>query len=150
MKKQTVFAGAIAIALGFGGSAFAGEQVAYTIVEDGIPTALSVEAGNVERGRDAMINRKQGNCLACHAISVLSDQPFHGEVGPTLDGVAGRWDEPQLRLILVNSKEVFEDTIMPAFYKAEGYNRVAKKFDGKSILSAQQVEDVIAFLQTLK
>ena len=150
MKKQMVVAGAVALTLGLGGPALADEQIAYTVVEDGIPQALTSEAGNPERGREVMINRKEGNCLACHAISALSDQPFHGEVGPTLDGVAERWEVPQMRLLVVNSKEVFEDTIMPAFYKAEGYNRVAKKFDGKSILTAQQVEDVIAFLQTLK
>lgn len=97
-----------------------------------------------------MINRKSGNCLSCHEVSVLSDQPFHGEVGPALDGASERWSEPELRLIVVNSKEVFEDTIMPGFYRTEGLNRVMDSFAGKTILTAQEVEDVVAYLLTLK
>jgi sulfur-oxidizing protein SoxX len=96
------------------------------------------------------MNRKQGNCLACHVNSEMSEQTFHGAVGPVLDGVADRWTAAELRGMLVNSKKVFEGTIMPAFYKDSGYNRTLKKFVGKTILKAQQVEDVLAYLQTLK
>ena len=80
----------------------------------------------------------------------MSEQTFHGAVGPVLDGVADRWTAAELRGMLVNSKKVFEGTIMPAFYKDNGYNRILKKFEGKTILKAQQVEDVLAYLQTLK
>ena len=96
------------------------------------------------------MNRKQGNCLACHANEDMSDQSFHGEVGPALDGVADRWEAAELRGIVVNSKMMFEGTIMPAFYKDDGFERNLKKFQGKSILNAQQVEDVVAYLLTLK
>lgn len=122
----------------------------YEIVDGGIPVSLTGVAGDPERGKAAMINRKSGNCLSCHEVSVLSDQPFHGEVGPALDGASERWSEPELRLIVVNSKEVFEDTIMPGFYRTEGLNRVMDSFAGKTILTAQEVEDVVAYLLTLK
>lgn len=118
------------------------------IIGNSVPEALTDKAGNAKAGRKTAINRKQGNCLACHAISSQANQPFHGEVGPSLDGVADRYSEGELRLILVNSKKVFEGTIMPAFFNVSGYSRINKKFAGKTILSAQQVEDVIAFLKT--
>ncbi|NIO38863.1 MAG: sulfur oxidation c-type cytochrome SoxX [Burkholderiales bacterium] len=96
------------------------------------------------------LNRKKGNCLACHVVSSLSDEPFHGEVGPPLDGVADRMSAGEMRLRVVDPKVVNEDTIMPAFYRTEGFERVLKDFEGKSILSAQEVEDVLAYLQTMK
>lgn len=130
--------------------ALATEASDIMIVDDGIPKALTDKAGDAAEGQKTLINRKQGNCLACHAVAELANQPFHGAVGPALNGVAGRYDEAQLRLLLVNAKMVNEDTIMPAFYRTNGLTRVAKKFDGKTILSAQQVEDVIAYLKTLK
>ncbi len=126
----------------------AGKKGMPDIVDGGIPASLTGVAGDVDSGRKTVINRKQGNCLACHAVSSLDNQPFHGEVGPSLDGIAGRYSEAELRLILVDSKKVFDDTIMPSFYRTDGYERVAKKFAGKTILSAQQVEDVLAFLKT--
>ncbi|MCC2096428.1 MAG: sulfur oxidation c-type cytochrome SoxX, partial [Hyphomicrobiales bacterium] len=112
--------------------------------------SLTGVAGNADQGKELMVNRRKGNCLACHQISALEDQPFHGEVGPSLDGAAERWNEAQLRLILVNSKEVFDGTVMPAFYKSEGFFRVRKDHEGKTILTAQEVEDVLAYLQTFK
>lgn len=120
------------------------------IVDGGIPASLTGAAGDPAAGRDAMINRKQGNCLACHEITALKEEPFHGEVGPSLDDVASRYNEAQLRLLVADSKKVFDGTIMPAFHRTTGLNRVAKKFNGKTILSAQQVEDIVAYLKTLK
>lgn len=139
-----------ALLTGIAGVAAADQHPKFKIVDGGVPASLTGQAGDAAAGKKVMINRKQGNCLSCHAISQLSDQPFHGEIGPSLDGVAERYNEAQFRLILANSKMVFEDTIMPAFYRADGYSRTAKKFKGKTILSAKQVEDVVAFLQTLK
>lgn len=115
-----------------------------------VAAALTGQAGDPANGRVVFMDRKLGNCLACHENADMADQPFHGEVGPSLDGVADRWEAADLRGIIVNSKGVFPETIMPAFYKADGYNRNAEKFVGQTILSAQQVEDVIAYLQTLK
>ena len=79
----------------------------------------------------------------------MTEQPFHGEVGPSLDGVGDRWNAAELRGIISNSKEMFPETIMPAFYIDSGYERPLEDFAGKSILSAQQVEDIVAYLLTL-
>lgn len=121
------------------------------IVALSIDKPLSDVAGNAAEGRKIFANRKQGNCLACHANSDLNDQLFHGEVGPKLDGVAARWNEGQLRTILVNAKAVFtEQTVMPGFYSLEVGQDVRKDLIGKTILTAQQIEDLVAYLATLK
>jgi sulfur-oxidizing protein SoxX len=83
-------------------------------------------------------------------VSKLSAHPFHGEIGPPLDGVAERYEEPQLRLQVVNAKAINPDTIMPAFYRTDGFHRVLDKFKDKPVLTAQEVEDVVAYLKTLK
>lgn len=112
---------------------------------------LTAQAGDPKAGREWYAGRKLGNCLACHQTTDLKELPFHGEVGPQMDGVADRYEDSELRAILVNSKKVFgEETLMPGFYTLANGTRVAEKFAGKTILSAQQVEDVIAYLNTLK
>ena len=119
--------------------------------EDGsITQSLTGVAGDPVKGKEWFTGRKLGNCLACHKNSDASTQSFHGEVGPELDGVAERWTEAELRGIVTNAKMMFDGTIMPAFYKDAGYTRPLKKFDGKTILSAQQIEDIVAYLTTLK
>jgi len=124
--------------------------VSYVIVDDmSIPKSLTGKAGDAEKGRALAINRKKGNCLACHAMPI-PEQQFHGETGPTLSGVGNRLSEGELRLQLVNSKVTNEDTLMPSFYRTFGFNRPLKKFAGKSILTAQEVEDIVAYLKTLK
>lgn len=142
------------------GAAFAGgvapKDVVYT--EDGaVEASLSGAAGDAASGAKIVSSKKLGNCIACHQVTALSDSPFHGEVGPTLDGVADRWSEAELRGILSNSKKTFEGTVMPAYYKVDGFVRPGKAYTGKApdgpldpLLSAQQIEDVVAFLSTLK
>ncbi len=142
--KTLVAAGVMA----FG--AMSGANAAYEVVDHGIAKPHTEQAGNADEGRKIMVNRKLGNCLACHAVSVLQDQPFHGEVGPALNGVAERYSEEQLRLIVTDAKQIFEGTVMPSFMKTSGFIRVREDLEGKSILTPQQVEDVIAFLKTLK
>ncbi len=122
-----------------------------------IPASLTGAAGDAENGRNVMITRSKGNCVACHAVSALADVPFHGEVGPTLDGAGDRWTEADLRGLVANAKMTFEGTIMPAFYKGSGYIRPGDGYTGKAaegelppILTAQEVEDVVAYLMTLK
>ncbi len=123
-------------------------NVAFT---DGtVETSLTGVTGDPVMGRKVFANRKQGNCLACHMNSDIPEEGFHGEVGPPMDGVADRWTEAELRGIVTNSKMVFEGTIMPAFYVDSGYERPLDDFAGASILTAQQVEDVVAYLMTLK
>ena len=111
---------------------------------------LTKEAGDAAKGKGVFANRKLGNCLACHSLSAMKEQPFHGELGPPLDGVASRYSVAELRLRLVDPKQINPDTAMPAYFKKEGFHRVLKGFEGKSILDAQQVEDLLAYLATLK
>jgi len=148
MKRVSFIAAVTCLMATQGMAETAPSAVAFT--DGSIEKSLTGTAGNVADGRAAFINRKQGNCLACHMNSEIPEQSFHGEVGPPLDGAADRWTEAELRGIVSNSKKMFEDTIMPAFYKDAGYVRNLKKFEGKTILSAQQVEDVVAYLMTLK
>lgn len=116
-----------------------------------VSKSLSGQAGDAVEGRKVFTSRKLGNCLACHANADLKSEPFHGEVGPSLDGVADRWEETQLRAILVDSKKVLgEQTIMPSFYRIINDQRTQEKFHDKTILGAQQIEDIIAYLKTLK
>jgi len=116
-----------------------------------VSDSLTGSAGNAAEGRKIFMNKKLGNCLACHVNDDLSDQLFHGEVGPSLNGAGSRWSEQQLRAIVVNAKAIFTDrTIMPAFYSVEVGENVRKDLVGKTILSAQQVEDIVSYLSTLK
>lgn len=143
-----------------GSAAFAGEvspkDVAYT--EDGaIEASLSGATGDAANGAIVVGTKSKGNCVACHEITALADVPFHGEVGPMLDGAGDRWTEAELRGLIANAKMTFEDTMMPAFYKVDGFTRPGDAYTGKAptapltpILTAQEIEDVVAFLVTLK
>ncbi|MFT4792560.1 MAG: sulfur-oxidizing protein SoxX [Paracoccaceae bacterium] len=124
------------------------DQVKFA--DGAVAQSLTGAAGDPVAGRELFANRKLGNCLACHQNPEMPEQAFQGETGPTLEGVAGRYDETHLRGLVVNSKMTFEDTMMPSFYRSSGFYRVAGKFADKTILSAQQVEDVVAYLKTLK
>ncbi|MCT8973340.1 sulfur oxidation c-type cytochrome SoxX [Microbaculum marinisediminis] len=122
-----------------------------TFKDGAVESSLTGQPGDPEAGAKAFADRKLGNCLACHAVSQMSDQLFHGNVGPALDGVAARYSPETLRAIVTNSKEVFgEQTVMPGFYSLDVGIDVAEAFQGKTILSAQDVEDVVAFLGTLQ
>ncbi|MEZ5810348.1 MAG: sulfur oxidation c-type cytochrome SoxX [Rhizobiaceae bacterium] len=120
--------------------------------EDGtVAISLTGAPGNAEEGASVFKNRKLGNCLACHANSDQENELFHGEVGPPLDGVGSRWEEGEIRAIVVNSKQVFgEETVMPGFYSLDVGKNVREDLVGKTILTAEQVEDVVAYLTTLK
>jgi len=148
MKKSVIALAALVLAAG---SAWADTAPGDVVFQDGaVADSLTGVPGDPANGRAVFKNRKKGNCLACHTNSDLSSEQFHGEVGPSLDGVAERYSEAQLRGIVVNAKNTFEDTIMPAFYRDTGFTRVMGKFKGKTILTAQEVEDVVAYLLTLK
>jgi sulfur-oxidizing protein SoxX len=118
----------------------------YTVVGDTIPMPLTTQPGNAAAGKAVIENSKLGNCLSCHAMALPdADQ---GNVGPDLHGVGSALSPAQLRLRIVNMKLVDPTTIMPAYYRVDGLNDVAKAYVGKPILTAQQVEDVVAFLAT--
>lgn len=150
--KKQIFAGAAIFLMA--GSALASGTVApgEVKIEDGaIAASLTGVPGDAVNGRKVFANRSLGNCLACHAVTDQKEQLFHGEVGPPLDGVADVWGEAELRAIVVNSKAIFTDeTIMPGFYSLDVGKDVRKDLVGKTILSAQEVEDVVAYLGTLK
>jgi sulfur-oxidizing protein SoxX len=152
MRRMKFTLGAIA-AIGMSTAAMASEIApeAVEFTDDGVTVSLTGMAGDPAAGAETFKSRKLGNCLACHANADMSGELFHGDVGPALDGVASRWDEPQLRAIVANSKSVFtEETIMPGFYSLQVGQDVAEKNIGETILTAQQVEDVVAYLGTLK
>lgn len=142
----TVFGVAVAGAISF--SAQADELVTFEIVDDTIPVSLTGTPGDAEAGRKTAINRKKGNCLACHEMPI-PEQQFHGKTGPALESTGADYTEAELRMRIVDAQAISEDTMMPSFYK-NGQHRVLKKFIGKPILSAQEVEDVVAYLMTLK
>lgn len=150
MPKMTTIVSAFTAVLLLAGTASADGLVKYEIVDYAISKSLTGKPGDPDKGVKTFTSRKLGNCLACHQVTALESQPFHGEIGPSLDGVAERYNEGQLRMQVVDAKVINPDTIMPAFYRTEGLHRVLKKFSGKPILSAEQVEDVVAYLKTLK
>jgi sulfur-oxidizing protein SoxX len=124
------------------------------MMNNGIPTIpepLMSKKGDPVQGKQTLADRRLGNCLACHQVTALASEEFHGELGLSLDGVARRWAEPTLRMIIANPKLIFgDDTLMPGFYRIEGFDRVRPEFAGKPILTAQQVEDLVAYLETLR
>ena len=154
---RQLFAACAVIALG-AGSAFAAEVAPTAVVfQDGaVADSLSGVAGDPTSGK-ALMNKGSGNCVACHQVTALAEFPFHGEIGPSLDGAADRWTEAELRGIVANAKMMFPDSMMPSFYKTEGFIRPGNGFTGKAaegelspLLTAQQIEDVVSFLLTLK
>lgn len=124
-------------------------SVTDRVVGDSIPIPLTVQPGDPERGRGVVLDLEKGDCIVCHAMP-LPDRQFHGTVGPPLDGVGARYSAGELRLRLVDPKALNPQTIMPAYYKIEGLYQVAKGYRGKPILSAQEIEDVVAYLLTIK
>lgn len=155
MKKMLVAAGVLSVfAVPLNAEMVKPMDVSFT--DGAVEMSLTGAAGDPAAGR-LIMNKGAGNCIACHAVSDLSEFPFHGEVGPSLDGVGDRWTEAELRGIVSNAKEMFPETMMPSFYKTSGFIRPGNGFTGKAaegeldpLLTAQQVEDVVSYLLTLK
>ncbi|HYB44776.1 MAG TPA: sulfur oxidation c-type cytochrome SoxX [Candidatus Methylomirabilis sp.] len=116
---------------------------------DAIPESLTGARGDPARGRAIVVNRQVGLCLLCHS-GPFPEERFQGNVAPDLRGAGKRWSEGQLRLRIVDSSRINPATIMPAYHRTEGLVRVASAWRGKTILSEEQIEDVVAFLLTLK
>jgi sulfur-oxidizing protein SoxX len=116
---------------------------------DAIPESLTGAKGDPARGRAIVANRQVGLCLLCHS-GPFPEERFQGNLAPPLAGAGKRWSEGQLRLRIVDSGRINAVSIMPAYYRTEGLTRVAPAWRGNPILSGEQVEDVVAFLVTLK
>jgi sulfur-oxidizing protein SoxX len=121
----------------------------YTIVGDAIPTPLTGTKGDPARGRQIVMTRQVGLCLLCHS-GPFPEERFQGDLAPDLRGAGARWSEGQLRLRIVNAGKLNPDTIMPPYYVVDGLRRVAPQLQGKPLLTAEQIEDVVAFLATLR
>jgi sulfur-oxidizing protein SoxX len=117
--------------------------------EDSIPAPLTGARGDPARGRAIVVNRQVGLCLLCHS-GPFPEERFQGNLAPDLTGAGARWSEGQLRQRIVDSSRINPATIMPAYHRTEGLVRVAPAWRGKPVLSAAQIEDVVAFLMTLR
>jgi sulfur-oxidizing protein SoxX len=122
---------------------------AYQIKDDAIPASLTGVPGDAGRGRAIVLNRRVGLCLLCHS-GPFPEERFQGNLAPDLSDAGARWTAGELRLRLVDSHKLNADTIMPAYYNVDGLNRVAPAFRGKPLLTAKQIEDVVAYLVTLR
>jgi sulfur-oxidizing protein SoxX len=141
-----LFAGVFWLALN--GVVHADDLRPYVAVDDAMPVSLTGQPGNPERGRAIVVNRLN-TCVLCHS-GPFAEQKFQGDLAPNLAGTGGRWSEGQLRLRLVDASRLNPATIMPSYYRVDGLERVGATWRGKPILSAEQIEDVVAYLATLR
>jgi sulfur-oxidizing protein SoxX len=121
----------------------------FIIVGDAIPASLTGQKGDPARGRAIVTNRQIGLCLLCHS-GPFPEERLQGTMAPDLKGAGGRSTEGQLRLRVVDAARLNPNSIMPAYYRIDGLTRVAPLFRGKAILTAEQIEDVVVFLTTLR
>lgn len=126
----------------------AAELRPYTVVGDAIPQSLTGTNGDATRGR-ALIVERSSTCILCHS-GPFPEQAFQGDLAPNLSGSGARWSEGQLRLRLVDASHLNAATIMPSYYRIDGLTRVGASWRGKPILSAEQIEDIVAYLVTLR
>ena len=118
------------------------------VVDDAISATLTGAPGDATRGRALVVDRSS-TCILCHS-GPFPEQKFQGDLAPSLAGAGSRWSKGQLRLRLVDASRFNPATIMPSFYRVEGLDRVGANWRGKPILSAEQIEDIVAYLVTLR
>ena len=135
-------------ALLLSGVAAAQELAGYAVVGDAVPASLTGTAGDAVRGR-ALVVERSSTCILCHS-GPFPEQSFQGDVAPSLAGTGSRWSEGQIRLRLVDASRLNAATIMPSYYRIDGLSRVGRAWQGKPILSAEQIEDIVAYLVTLR
>jgi sulfur-oxidizing protein SoxX len=116
---------------------------------DSIPAPLTDTPGDPTRGRAIVASRQAGLCLQCHS-GPFPEERFQGNLAPSLEGAGSRWTTGQLRLRIADTQRLNPSSIMPSYHRAEGLTRVGAAWKDKPLFTAQQVEDVVAFLQTLK
>ena len=149
MAGPAAVALAIALAVAPAGSTYGQDAGAYAVVDDAIPSPLTGAKGDAARGREIILNRRLGLCLLCHS-GPFPEERFQGTIAADLRGTAARLSEGQIRLRIVDASRLNAATIMPAYFRTEGLTRVAPAFRGKTVLTAEQIEDVVAFLATLR
>jgi len=140
-----VLAGALLALPGF---TAAQELRSYAVIGDAISQSLTGTAGDVTRGRVLVVERSS-TCILCHS-GPFPEQKFQGDLAPSLAGSGSRWSEGQLRLRLVDASRLNAATIMPSYYRVDGLDRVGTAWRGKPILSAEQIEDIVAYLASLR
>jgi L-cysteine S-thiosulfotransferase len=139
-----LIAASLALPVGAGAQALA----PYKIIGDGILEPLTGAPGDAARGRVLLLDRST-TCILCHS-GPFPETRFQGDLAPDLTGTGNRWSVSQLRLRLVDASRFNPETIMPSYYRAEGLVRVGRNFSGKPILTAAQIEDIVAYLATLR
>jgi sulfur-oxidizing protein SoxX len=122
---------------------------AAMVTGDAVVQSLTGSAGDPARGRAIIADRQKGFCLLCHG-GPFPEEPLQGNLAPSLEGAGSRWNEGQLRLRLMDNKRVNPESIMPAYHRIEGLNRVGATWRDRPILNAAEIEDVLAFLMGLK
>jgi sulfur-oxidizing protein SoxX len=143
-------AGVAGVIAGGGDSGRAQQAMAeFEVVGDAIPRSLTGTPGDAERGRAIVLGPARGNCTICHAVPA-PDERYHGDLGPSLRSVARRASEGQLRLRMVDGSRLDARSIMPAYHRLDGFRRVAAAYAGKPVLTAVEIEDVVAYLLTLR
>lgn len=148
-SADAVLAAAAAMLLGSVGAVSAEELRDFAIVGDAIPAPLSGSHGDAARGRAIVVDRRLGACLLCHT-GPFPEEKFQGTLAPDLSGAGARWSESQLRLRLADATRLNPATIMPPYYRVDGLTRVGSAWRGKPILTAEQIEDVVALLASLR
>lgn len=150
IRADLVAVGVVASVIGWGTPPLAADELrAYAVDGGSIPASLTGRPGDPARGRAIVANRQVGLCLLCHT-GPIPEERFQGSLAPELGGAGRRWTEGELRLRIVDAARINPATIMPSYYRTEGLTRVARSFTGKPILSAEQIEDIVAYLTTLK
>jgi len=148
-RRAGVGCGLTAALLAGAAAAAGGGIVPYAVVDDAIPAPLSDAPGDAARGRAIVADRQVGLCLLCHG-GPFPEVQFQGDLAPDLRGAGDRWTAGQLRLRIVDASRVNPATIMPPYHRADRLVRVGTAWQGKPILTAQQIEDVVAYLATLR
>ncbi|MDB5510480.1 MAG: hypothetical protein JWL93_2949 [Hyphomicrobiales bacterium] len=131
------------------GCAFAEDPARYVIENGAIASPLTGQPGDPARGRKIVAERQKGLCLLCHQ-GPFPEERFQGDLAPTLAGAGSRLSEGELRLRLVDGTKVNPETIMPSYYRTDHLQRVPPAFAGRTLLTAAEIEDVVAFLSTLR
>jgi len=149
LRRRCTLAFLVAVSAAGSGAAAPPGVIPYEVIRDSIPASLTGKPGDAARGRAIVVSRQTGLCLLCHS-GPFPEERMQGTLAPSLAGTGSRNSVGQLRLRIVDAGKVNPNTIMPPYYRTEGLTRVAPSYINKPILSADQIEDVVAFLATLK